>query len=176
MPQRLPPIRMSRIASGARLDPGHFMERVARGSVQRGPVVGRDIRSLRSESFRSERFSGTRLKVYFELASAALCLYCHIRFQRNWQMRLGRTHRALFMFSKPSPKITGRPDIDVTILQAEKVDIPHGGSPPTLLAELRATLLRLSAFARQARRWPAARSRRRRMADGMSAFATSTAI
>ena len=39
-------------------------------------------------------------------------------------------------------------------------------SLPTLLAELRETLLRLIAFACQSTAWPATRSRRRRVADG----------
>ena len=59
---------------------------------------------------------------------------------------------ALFMRSDPSPKIIGRPDVHVAVLQTEKVDVPHCGSPPTLLAQLRATLLRLGAFTRQATR------------------------
>lgn len=50
-------------------------------------------------------------------------------------------------------------------LQAvEEIDVPHGASPPTLPTELRETLVRLSAFARQATGWPATRSRRRKMA------------
>ena len=70
---------------------------------------------------------------------------------------------------KPPPKVVRGPKVDVAIAQLKKIYVPHRrGGLPSLLTELRETLLRLIAFACQSTLWPATRSRRRRVADGVS--------